>query len=223
MLALYNSYIKKRLIKYLLSRQTTNTFQSHHELKLCVCVCVCVCVTPKSPSQSDYQVKILLVLQFKHQNRGGSKHQNRGGSSVSVRDAAASAGGSCGEASAALSGGPAGDRSAEGPLAQLRPGPHTPWTAGPGSAPAFSQRSWQPVGTHGLQNGERGGGRQRDPLVIGGRDLHVTATHLLYWPGPPSPPPHPLPGYRAGKLQNQTTWSRLTPHHPAEELQMCSY
>lgn len=72
-----------------------------------------------------------------------------------IRAAAAvrSGGGSCDGASAAPSVCPAGARTSVGLPAQLRPGSHTPWKAGPGSALAFFRHSGRPERMPGLQNG----------------------------------------------------------------------
>lgn len=74
--------------------------------------------------------------------------------SIRVQAAVSTEGGSCDGGCVALSVCPAGGRIAVVPLAQLQPGPHTPWTAGPGSVPAFSQHSGLPVGMCGLQGGD---------------------------------------------------------------------
>lgn len=72
--------------------------------------------------------------------------------SISVQAAVLSGGGSCDGGFWAPSVCLASGQTAVVPLVQLQPGPHTPWTGGPGSVLAFSQHSWLPAGTPGLQN-----------------------------------------------------------------------
>lgn len=77
-------------------------------------------------------------------------------SCFSVHAAVLLGGGSCDGGFAAPSVCPAGGRNAAAP--RVQPEPHTPWTADPGSAPAFSLHSLLPGATHGLQ-GQRTYGR----------------------------------------------------------------
>lgn len=94
-----------------------------------------------------------LVLKFKlPRDDGGRFYHFRYVLSVSVQAAVLSGGGSCDGGFVAPSVCPASGQTAAVHLAQLHPGSHTPWTAGPGSVPAFSQHSWLPAGTHGLQD-----------------------------------------------------------------------
>lgn len=83
--------------------------------------------------------------------------------SVRARAAASSGGGNCDGGSGAPSVAPAGGRTSAVPLVRLRPGPHTPWTVGPGSAPAFSPHSWLPARMPGLQ-GQGGEGLMNKPI-----------------------------------------------------------
>lgn len=99
---------------------------------------------------------------------GGGSFNISGSYSVRVQAAVVSGGGSCDGGFVAPSVCPAGGQTAVVPLVQLQRGPRTPWTAGPGSVPAFSQHSRRPAGTHGLQEGT-----QRE---MG--SLHVTQTRL---------------------------------------------
>lgn len=71
--------------------------------------------------------------------------------SIRVRAAVLSGGGSCDGAFSTLSVCPAGGRTAAFPLWLLRLGSCTPWTAGPGSVPAFCPRSGLPAGVRDLR------------------------------------------------------------------------
>lgn len=74
--------------------------------------------------------------------------------SIRVQAAVSTEGGSCDGGCVALSVCPAGGRTAVVPLVRRQPGLRTPWTAGPGSVPAFSQHSGLPVEMCGLQGGD---------------------------------------------------------------------
>lgn len=91
---------------------------------------------------------------------------------VSVQTAVSSGGGSCGGGFAALSVCPAGGRTSVRLLALPPLGPRTPWTAGPGSVPAFFQHSWPPAAMHDLQTGTRETLTQSDKVKLVAQNLN---------------------------------------------------